>query len=78
MTEKCIKTLKGLRKIEAFKELSLEQLMYEALRANQWDKEELNYIIDYLVEDKEKSASWIKEDPLLANNLLSGSMKVIK
>lgn len=54
MTVKCIKKLKKLRENEDFDNLSLEQLLWECLRANQYDKEELVMIIDELLKEKDK------------------------
>jgi len=52
MTANCIKELEELREIELFSDLSLEQLLYECLRANNWDGEELKLIIDDLVKHR--------------------------
>lgn len=56
MTNSCIKSLHYLRNNtnNVFNELSLEQLLFECLRANQWDKDELVYIIDSMIEEKDK------------------------
>lgn len=56
MTNSCIKCLHYLRNNtnNVFNELSLEQLLFECLRANQWDKDELVYIIDSMIEEKDK------------------------
>jgi hypothetical protein len=54
MTGRCIKELNYLRNNTEgmFNTLSLEQLIFECLNANQWDKSELIYIIDSMIEDK--------------------------
>lgn len=54
MTDNCIKTLKRLRSLQEFSGTTLEQLLYEALRSAQWDKEELLYLLDNLIKNKEE------------------------
>lgn len=53
MTKQSINNLKLLRTYSMFENLTLEQLLYECLKANDWDKEELVYLIDGLIKEKE-------------------------
>ena len=54
MTDNCINELQELRKQELFVDLTLEQLLYECLIANDWDRNELIVIIDDLILEKSR------------------------